>query len=184
MKQKTKAVIAREVRILAFLEEVKDECARGNSVRLGVIGNKHGVSGGTYRAIRDTYLKPSTGLKKYTWNATKEINAIAQDLASAKKSSKIIKKGKNNIHSRVVLTTPNLSTKKEVKAAIQTEMQFKGPGISKLHNKIAQKCKVTVIVKEVRGGSTRAVEYTVDPTKYMFEDVDKSVQGFRNELTK
>ena len=183
MKSKTEAVIAREARITAFLEELRDECARGNAIRFGVIGNKHGVPGRTYRAVRDMYLKNTVG-KMYTWNATKEINTIAKDLAAPKRPSKVIKKGKNNIHSRVILTTPTPSTKKETVKSVQTSLPFKEAGMSKLHSSISQKCKVTVIVKEVRGGTTRAVEYEVDPSRYMFEDVDKSVQGFRNELKK
>lgn len=180
MKEKTTARIKREANVKKYIEEMLIHCASGKPFLHAKVAAKHHIGTPTYKAAMKFIKKTEDSSKIYVWNTDKTTDQIVEAIVGKKKTvCTTFKKGKDTIHSSVKLDIPNKVTKSDAAKAVQTVMKFEGA--SKIHRHLSNQCKLTVTVREEMGGSATAKTYVVDPAKFMFEDVDKTIQAFRNE---
>ena len=179
MKQKTDARIKREERVKSYVNDLLVHCAQGKKFLFATKAHEYGIGTGSYKAIKK-YVKETDNSKVFTWNTVKTVDDIVKTVVSPGKKVA----AKQTIHESIKLETANTNTKKEAHKTTQVKMEFEKPLVNKLSSKIRPNRNITVTVLEQTGGMSKSKSYVVDSSKFMFADVDKSIQQFKDELTK
>jgi len=176
--KKSNTVLAREAKTEAFLNDLKNHCKEGKRFLFGVKANEHGISTRVYKEIRENYVAETSTPKVFKWKTRKGPKSLSVILAAPRVNA--IKS--TVVPSVVKLETPTPGTKLETTPVLQTTMEFPTSEANKIHKKLSGKCEVIVSVTEKRGRETTTKSYMVDGSKFMFEDVNKSIQSFKSDV--